>query len=181
MVPRAPVREMFSVVPQTAATMAKPKGPKWIDFTYDFDFDERGVLYYLGTYGRKKPWNNPHNLGLVQCFASSIGNGRVEDIVGRSVVNCRTLNESFSFVGVDLGQGRLLAPSCYSLRNRNSSTHVLMSWHFEGSTDKVNWVLLDRRIYLSENPLYNKQVEAEQQQLCQKGATSTWGIDTSIY
>jgi len=29
--------------------MAKPKGPKWIDFTYDFDFDERGVLYYLGT------------------------------------------------------------------------------------------------------------------------------------
>lgn len=67
------------------------------------------------------------------------------------------------------------------MRNRNSQTHVLLNWHFEGSNDKTNWVLLDRRIYLSENPQYNQDVEAEQQALCQKGATSTWGIDTSIY
>jgi hypothetical protein len=72
------------------------------------------------------------------------------------------LNEPFSFFGIDLGQGRTFAPSCYSLRNRNSSTHVLMNWHFEGSVDRVNWVLLDRRIYLSDNPDYNKEVEEEQ-------------------
>jgi hypothetical protein len=37
-----------------------------------------------------------------------------------------------------------------------------MNWHFEGSVDRVNWVLLDRRIYLSDNPDYNKEVEEEQ-------------------
>jgi E3 ubiquitin-protein ligase HECTD1 len=152
-----------------------------MDFLYDHDFDENGVFYYLGTYGHKRAWQNPHVLGLIQCFTSSIGGGRVEDIAGRFVVNCRTLNEPFSFFGVDLGIGRLLAPSCYSLRNRNSTTHVLLNWHFEGSVDRVNWVLLDRRIYLSENEKYNQSVAAEQQNLCQKGATSTWGIDTSTY
>ncbi|TNV84937.1 hypothetical protein FGO68_gene49 [Halteria grandinella] len=152
-----------------------------MDFVYDHDFDENGVFFYLGTYGYKRAWQNPHTLGLVQAFTSSIGGGRVEDIVGREVVNCRTLNEPFSFFGIDLGIGRQLAPSCYSLKNRNSLTHVLLNWHFEASNDRINWTLLDRRIYLSENAQYNKSVEQEQTALCQKGATSTWGIDTATY
>jgi hypothetical protein len=152
-----------------------------IDFIYEHDFDTNGVFYFLGTYGHKRPWQNPHALGQVQCFTSSIGNGKVEDIVGRYSVNCRTLNEPYSFFGIDLGVGRQLAPTCYSLKNRNSETHVLMNWHFEASNDRVDWVLLDRRIYLSESAQFNKEVEAEQRLLCQKGATSTWGIDPNIY
>ncbi|CDW80143.1 e3 ubiquitin-protein ligase hectd1 [Stylonychia lemnae] len=152
-----------------------------IEFIYDHDFDENGALFYLGTYGLKRPWQNPHALGLIHCFTSSIGGGRVEDIAGRQVVNCRTLNEPFSFFGIDLGEGRHLIPTCYSLRNRNSSTHVLMNWHFEASNDKVNWVVLDRRIYLSDNTNYNQEMEQEQKNLQRKGATSTWGIDQTIY
>ncbi len=159
----------------------RQRPPKVIEFVYDHDFDENGALYYLGTYGRKRPWQNPHALGLVQCFTSSIGNGKVEDIVGRYTVNCRTLNEAYSFFGVDLGQGRFLAPSCYSVKNRNSETHVLMNWHLEASNDRINWVLLDRRIYLSDNPEFNQAVQTEQKLLCQKGATSTWGVDPNIY
>lgn len=30
------------------------------EFNFDYDFDENGVLYYLGTYGRRKNWQNPH-------------------------------------------------------------------------------------------------------------------------
>jgi len=86
---------------QPATVRQRP--PKVIEFIYDHDFDENGALYYLGTYGRKRPWQNPHALGLVQSFTSSIGNGKVEDIVGRYTVNCRTLNEAYSFFGVDLG------------------------------------------------------------------------------
>ena len=56
-----------------------------------------------------------------------------------------------------------------------------MNWHFEASNDRVNWVLLDRRIYLSDSPQFNKEVSAEQRLLCQKGATSTWGVDPNIY
>ena len=105
----------------------------------------------------------------------------MEDIVGRYTVNCRTLNEPYSFFGVDLGADRQLAPTCYSLKNRNSESHVLVNWHFEASNDRVNWVLLDRRIYLSDSPQFNKEVSAEQRLLCQKGATSTWGVDPNIY
>jgi hypothetical protein len=152
-----------------------------LDFVYDHDFDENGVFFYLGTAGLKYAWQNPHTLRQVNCSASSLGSGKIEDFVGRSLVNCRTLNEPFSFFSVDLGQGRTLAPTCYSLRNRNSTTHVLVNWHFEASNDHINWVLLDRRIYLSEDPSYNQSVAQEQDQLCQKGATSTWGIDTQVY
>ena len=49
----------------------------------------------------------------------------------------------------------MLLPSCYSIKNRNVSSHVVMNWHFEASNDKVNWVILDRRIYMSDNIAYN--------------------------
>lgn len=78
---------------------------------------------------------------------------------------------------MDLGEGRGLLPTCYTIRNRNSTTHVLMNWHLEGSNDKVNWVILDRRIYLNSTD----NDEDEQKHLKQKGVASTWGIDTDIY
>jgi hypothetical protein len=27
-----------------------------LEFVYSYDFDENGVFYYLGTYGRRKLW-----------------------------------------------------------------------------------------------------------------------------
>lgn len=97
------------------------------------------------------------------------------------MTNCRSSNEPFSYFGVHLGKDRQLLPTCYVIRNRNSTTHVLMSWHFEGSNDKMNWTLLDRRIYSTGSTEYDLQFEDTQAHLCQKGATSAWGIDTDIY
>lgn len=162
------------------------KQPVKTSFDYSFDFDENGVFYYLGTEGGRKIWQNPHTISQIQAFASSIGFGSVHDLVGRKCVNLRTLNEPFSFFGVDLGEGRKLLPTCYTIMNRNSSTHVLMNWHFEGSNDKLNWTILDRRVYLpdqldsgsgQQDYLDDEIVEA----LCQKQATNTWGVDQNIY
>lgn len=114
-------------------------------------------------------------------FASSIGQGRVEDFVGRVVTNCRTHNEPYSFFGVDLGQGRTLLPTCYTFRNRNSTTHVMMNWHLEGSNDKQNWTVLDRRIYLNNTEEVDKLFEEEQARLRVKGGTTTWALDTNVY
>ena len=83
--------------------------------------------------------------------------------MGRVATNSRTQNEPFSYFGVDLGEGRALLPTCYTIRNRNSTTHVLMNWHFEGSNDKVNWVILDRRIYLA-NPAGVSDADLEEEQ-----------------
>ena len=87
--------------------------------------------------------------------------GSVESFVGRNVVNLRTLDEPYSFFGVDLGIDRKLLPTHYTLRNRNSSTHVMMNWHFEGSNDRINWTLLDRRIYLTNSAEHDKKFEEE--------------------
>ena len=76
------------------------------EFIFRAHFDEEGALYYLGSFGKKRLYQNPHTVGQVQAFSSSIGVGRPEDVVGRTVVNCRTGNEPFSYFGVDLGEGR---------------------------------------------------------------------------
>ena len=53
------------------------------EFFYDHDLDENGLLYYIGTNNLTRIWQNPHASGKLRAFASSIGSGSVEDIVGR--------------------------------------------------------------------------------------------------
>jgi E3 ubiquitin-protein ligase HECTD1 len=119
------------------------------EFLHEHDFDENGALYFLGSAGKRKMWQNPHASAHVQAFASSVGAGNIEDFVGRNVTNCRTHNEPYSFYGVDLGKDRCLMPTVYTIRNRNSTTHVMMNWTFEGSNDKVDWFELDRRTHMT--------------------------------
>jgi hypothetical protein len=61
-----------------------------------------------------------------------------------------------------------------------------MNWHFEGSNDKLNWTILDRRVYMPDQldalEIENTPVdEGIVDSLCQKQATNTWGIDQNIY
>lgn len=56
-----------------------------------------------------------------------------------------------------------------------------MNWHLEGSNDKINWIILDRRIYLAQGGPSDADLEEEQKLLRQKGAASTWGVDTDVY
>jgi hypothetical protein len=30
------------------------------EFIYEYDFDENGALYFLGSFGKKRLWQNPH-------------------------------------------------------------------------------------------------------------------------
>lgn len=43
------------------------------------------------------------------------------------------------------------------------------------------WIILDRRIYLSDNPYENHQMEEEQQLLKRKGGSSTWAVSQEVY
>ena len=42
----------------------------------------------------------------------------------------------------------------------------MLNWHFEGSNDKVNWTVLDRRLYLTGNPAEDAAFEEEKKLLC---------------
>jgi len=160
-----------------ADKLSSPQKTDSLLFSYKYDFDDNGALYYLGTAGKKFPWQNPHKIGQVKVFFSSLGKGSVEDFVGRDCVNCRTLNEPNSFMGVDLGVNRYLIPSCYTIRNRNSSHHVLMNWVLEVSINGKEWFWLDKRVHLTDDEQTNKELAQEREELKQKGYTSTWGID----
>jgi hypothetical protein len=100
------------------------------EFFYEHDFDENGLFYFLGTSNLTRMWQNPHSTGKVRAFASSIGSGSVEDIVGRQAVNCRTNNEFLSYMGIDLQEFRLFTPMCYTIRNRNAPSYVIQNWEF---------------------------------------------------
>jgi len=97
------------------------------------------------------------------------------------LANCRTENRPMSFFGVDLGVGRQLLPSCYTIRNRNVDTYVMVNWRFEGSNDNDHWVTLDHRHYQTGDPLIDANFIEERKLLCKKGGFSTWSIDPSIY
>jgi hypothetical protein len=42
----------------------------------------------------------------------------------------------------------------------------MLNWHFEGSNDKVNWTVLDRRLYLTSNPAEDSAFQEEKKLLC---------------
>ena len=150
-------------------------------FKYTYDFDENGALYFLGTRGKRYQYRNPHEINMVKAFASSISKGQVSDFVGRNLVNLRTENEENSFFGVDLGNNRNLVPSAYSIRNRNSSSHVMLCWNLEASNDRINFEILDTRIFSNRNnPKIHQKLEKERNLLKEPGCTSTWGISKKI-
>ena len=147
-----------------------------LEFSYCYDFDENGVLYYLGSSAKARRWQNPHILGEVRAFGSNVGYGKIEDFVGRNCNSLRTVNEEGSFLGVDLGPGRLLDPSAYTIRNSSNVSYATMNWQFEGSLDRIRWVVLDKRIHYVRNSEYDSQMEIERSVLMKRGASSTWAV-----
>lgn len=138
------------------------KGAKNLEFHYESDFDQNGVLFYIGTKGLKQPYQNPAQLGLVKVFMSSLRKGKLDFFVGRECRNLSTQNERNSYMGVDLGQERYLLPSCYTLRNRNSAKYAMVNWVFEGSMNGIDWFVLDKRIHYQEgNKQFNLMMENE--------------------
>ena len=150
-------------------------------FKYKSDFDHNGALYYLGTQGLTKKYENPHKLKLIKAFGSSLLSGEFSDFVGRKYTNLSTENEENSFFGIDLGPNRNLIPTSYSIKNRDSETNVLLCWNFQGSNDKINFVILDKRFFMSEtDEKLNDKTRQCRHMLKKPKTTSTWGISKSI-
>ena len=150
-----------------------------IKFKYKYDFDRNGALYFLGTSGLSRKYQNPHDLKLVKAFGSPLMSGYFSDFVGRKTVNLCTENEENSFLGVDLGPNRNLIPTLYSIRNRDSSSNVLLSWNLQGSNDKIHFEVLDTRMFNNENDSNVKNKEKYKRYrnlLIESKTTSTWGI-----
>jgi hypothetical protein len=130
-----------------------------VQLTFQSPFDKNGVLYYLGTKGGTREYQNPHTAGEVVAKMSSIANnngpehGAPERFVQHAVHwgrgmrygAGRNLTDDLpnSWMSVDLGEGRTLVPNDYCLRHwEQHSSHALRTWRFEGSIDGAKWTVL---------------------------------------
>lgn len=77
------------------------RGGNKLTFTHMQDFDENGILYWLGTNGKSIPdWVNPGSVGIVSVSTSEgrgLPYGKVEDILSRdaAALNCHTNDDKY--------------------------------------------------------------------------------------
>ena len=80
-----------------------------VQFTYQHDFDENGLIYWIGTNGKSAyDWVNPGSHGLVVVTSSEGRNlpyGKLEDILSReaAALNCHTNDDRRAWFAIDLG------------------------------------------------------------------------------
>ena len=135
-------------------------------FEYSYDFDECGVMYWLGTRQKTAAWRNPDDLGLVRVTSVPLAvnppSAPASAIVGREVVRCVTLPNRESWFCVDL-LTLYCRPTAYTLRHYDSyDSEALRDWKLQGSNDGAKWSKL----------LSHKKDE----HLHGKGSSHTWTL-----
>lgn len=107
-------------------------------------FDTNGALYWIGTGGGSKDYENPHGKsGGVVAKMSSETNGSPEKFVenaNRNADNYITAGDPW--MSVDLGEGRRLAADYYCLRTDSNGSYACRNWKLEASNDSTTWTTL---------------------------------------
>ena len=150
----------------TSASSSSSSFPEGLTFDYAYDFDECGLLYWLGTRHRTGPWRNPDDLGLVRVTSVPLAvnppSAPASAIVGREVVRCVTLPNRESWFCVDF-LSLYVRPTHYTLRHYDSfDSEALRDWKLQGSNDGAKWSKL----------LSHKKDE----HLQGKGSSHTWQL-----
>ncbi|KAG5887757.1 E3 ubiquitin-protein ligase Ufd4 [Gonioctena quinquepunctata] len=150
--------------------LKKLREQKYQTFKHTHDFDENGLIYFIGTNGKtSSEWVNPGQYGLVTVTSSDSRNlpyGRVEDILSRdsSALNCHTNDDKRAWFSIDLGLN--IIPTAYTLRHaRGYGRSALRNWHFQMSKDGNTWTTL-----------YS---HSHDMSLNDPGSTATWPIEVS--
>ncbi|XP_018329894.1 E3 ubiquitin-protein ligase HECTD1 isoform X2 [Agrilus planipennis] len=146
----------------------KLRDAKYQTFKHTHDFDENGIIYFIGTNGKTcSEWVNPAQYGLVNVMSSDGRNlpyGRVEDILSRdsSALNCHTNDDKRAWFSIDLGL--YVIPTCYTLRHaRGYGRSALRNWLFQMSKDGLSWTTL--------------YAHTDDTSLNDPGSTATWPIE----
>ncbi|XP_055683179.1 E3 ubiquitin-protein ligase Ufd4 isoform X4 [Lutzomyia longipalpis] len=142
---------------------------KQIVFKHQYDFDENGLIYFIGTNGKTTEWVNPAQYGLVTVTSSEgkqLPYGKLEDILSRDSIsiNCHTKDNKKAWFAIDLGL--FLIPTAYTLRHaRGYGRSALRNWMFQMSKDGLTWQTL--------------YTHSDDKSLVEPGSTCTWTIECS--
>lgn len=118
-------------------------------FQYNYDFDDQGILYYIGTKGGSAKWRNPCLMEFgVKITSSSIERGNPIEILGRKATSSEvwTKDVPSSWICLDLGVGRSLIITQYTLRHGGLTPKQdnLRNWVLQASDDCQNWIVISR-------------------------------------
>jgi len=118
-------------------------------FVYVSDFDQKGIIYYLGTRKGKSPWMNPHDGGIVQVTSSSLENGSLNSLVGNAPPSggyLYTNSTANSWFMLDLKENKAKV-SHYTIRHGyNGGSYFPRNWQFQGSENGSSWVTLKNHV-----------------------------------
>jgi len=156
----------WSSATAVAAESKAPASGTVVEFAYSYDFDDKGIMYFLGCNYGQSSWRNPAELKLIRVTASSLATDSqpTSAAVGREAVRCVTKPEPNSWFMFDLTPSRIMVrPTAYTLRHYSSwDMECLRNWVLQGSVDGNTWVDLS--------------VHKEDESLNGKGSTATWTL-----
>ncbi|XP_048585863.1 E3 ubiquitin-protein ligase HECTD1-like isoform X2 [Nematostella vectensis] len=146
----------------------KLKSGQQLTLAHSSDFDENGIMYWIGTNGGTAPdWTNPASVGLVVVTSSegkSLPYGKLEDILSResAALNCHTNDDKNAWFSID--SGLWIIPTCYTLRHaRGYGRSALRNWLFQASKDGKQWTTL--------------YTHTDDDSLNEPGSTASWPIE----
>lgn len=146
-------RELFSIVMywQTQGQTknehfrfnCKRRLHRFIELTYESDWDENGVIFWIGSQGGTESFQNPTPTRGMTCSMSSTEQGTPDMLTSRTPAQLYTSNVQNSTIALDLGDDHLLTPNHYTIRHGfQSANYYPRNWLFEGSADGQAWECL---------------------------------------
>jgi E3 ubiquitin-protein ligase HECTD1 len=126
-----------------------------VELKYEKDFDENGLLYWIGTNGKtRQEWMNPVvatnnsllRLSISESSRQQMSSGKLEDVIGRTAVACHTGGED-KRVWIVLDLGLYIIPTHYTLRySKGFSKTAPRNWALlasrTGDSTSADWDLL---------------------------------------
>ncbi|PIC33910.1 hypothetical protein B9Z55_013719 [Caenorhabditis nigoni] len=143
----------------------KEKG-KSVVLRHTGDFDENGVIYWIGTNGKTVPtWTNPATVKAVKVTCSDLRQpfGKPEDLLSRdsNPINCHSSDDKNAHFTIDLGV--FLIPTSYTMRHsRGYGRSALRNWSLQGSIDSKKWDDIISHV--------------DDKSLGEPGSTATWHV-----
>jgi len=130
--------DIFGDIRESKAQMRSVGGGNL--FVYQGDFDNNGIIHWLGCRKGTASWKNPAQIGVLRVLFSSMAADSEPPYcaVGQAVVRCVTEPKPMQWMCVDL-QSIRVSPTHYSVRHYNSfETECLRNWELQGSNDSRN-------------------------------------------
>lgn len=122
-----------------------PRPSFGILFDYAYDYDQKGIIFWIATNRGREPWTNPHSAGRLRVTASSIEKGDPVKLVSKKPSELWSGDVPASWFAIDLGPSRTLVPNYYTLRHGgNYKADSLRTWDLQGSSDGKTWIVLKR-------------------------------------